>query len=145
MKKNAKSCLCSLGFGLVALTIAVPASSQSKQTISNLPNGNYFYSTSRNPYQSGAEYLIFRKTGNTITGMKYPVPGETTCFSGRSRSRGITNVIIYLQPLGTGAGEFRRRNPINLNSYYRLRFDSAPDFAKRGRDRCLRVFSNYRQ
>ncbi len=156
-----KELIASKGFmslGLVALvTLAsngLPLKAQqkqagsrpSRQTISSLPNGNYFYGTSRNPYQSGADYLIFRKTGRTIIGMKYPVPGETTCFKGTASSNGITNVIIYLQALGeeSRSGEFRPRNPINLNSYYRLRVDSAPNFAKRGRDQCMRVFSNLR-
>lgn len=139
-----------ISLGLVALvTLAsnsLPVKSQPRQTISSLPNGNYFYGTSRNPYQSGADYLIFRKTGRTIIGMKYPVPGETTCFKGTASSNRITNVIIYLQALGegSGSGEFTPRNPINFNSYYRLRVDSAPDFAKRGRDQCMRVFSNRR-
>ena len=134
-------------FGLTLPILAyncLPVVAQSKQKISSLPNGNYFYGTSRSPYKSGTDYLIFRKTGNIITGMKYPVPGETTCFRGNASSNTINNVTIRLQELGEGSssGEFVRRNPINLNSYYRLRFDQVPDFAKRGLRECITVFSN---
>jgi hypothetical protein len=122
------------------------ASSQSRQTISSLPNGNYFYGTSREPYKSGADYLIFRKTGTTLTGMKYPVPGETTCFRGTAGSGAINKVTIRYEPLGegSGAGKFISRNPINTSSFYKLRFEQAPDFAKKGLQECIQVFSNRR-
>lgn len=117
-----------------------------RESVQRLPNGNYFYGTSRSPYQSNTDYLIFRKTGNTIIGMRYPVPGETTCFRGSLSSGRITNVVIRFEPLGVGGerGEFRRSNPINLSSYYRLRVEQAPNFARRGLQDCMRVFSNRR-
>lgn len=134
---------------LAATSLPVVAQSQatprnpSRPALSSLPDGNYFYGTSRSPYQSGSDYLIFRKKGTSITGIRYPVPGETTCFKGTAGRQEITNVTIRFEPLGLGEEpEFLSRPPINVSSYYKLRFDQSPDFAGKGLQECIRVFAN---
>ncbi|MBD1920369.1 hypothetical protein H6F77_04450 [Microcoleus sp. FACHB-831] len=156
MKKNLIKGTGIVSFGVVAIGILatnwLPVFAQSssaptkqtKQAISSLPNGNYFYGSSRLPYKSGGDYVIFRKTGGTITGMKYPVPGEPTCFKGTASRTTITNVTVQYVPLGesNAQGNFVPRNPLNLSSYYKLKFDQAPNFAKKGLQGCVQVFAN---
>lgn len=154
MRKNFIKGAGLISMGAIALVAAnfLPVFAQIKQTptrqsvaISRLPNGTYFYGTSPAPYQTGTNYLFFRKTGNTIVGMKYPLPGEFTCLRGTTRNNTISNTVIHLVPLGgETSGEFVARDPINLNSYYRLRTNQAPEFAQRGLQGCLQVFSNRR-
>lgn len=155
MRRTFINCSGLIGLASVTLGISAPnflpalaqsrttPNSQTQQSLSRLADGNYFYGTSRAAYKSGSDYLIFRKTGNTLTGMKYPVPGETTCFKGTASSNRITNVFIHFKPLGeeNSAGEFKSRNPINVNGYYKLAFGESPDFAKKGLQECLRIFS----
>lgn len=144
--------LISIGAIAILAANALPVFAKLKQTstrqsiaISRLPNGTYFYGTSPAPYRTGTNYLFFRKTGSTIVGMKYPIPGEYTCFRGTARNNTISNIAIHLIPLEeTTGGQFVPRDPINLASYYRLRANQAPSFAQSGLQRCLQVFSNQR-
>lgn len=151
MLKNQNTWLALLGMSLAVLApIGWPVVAQvqrtqtnpTRQTLASLPNGNYFYGTSQKPYQSGANYLMFQKSGTKVTGVKYPVPGEMTCFQGTVNSNTITKVMIRLEAgLGSETGEFLARDPIALLSYSPIRFNQGPVFARKELQHCLQVFS----
>ncbi|GEM_PF-3020576 len=76
------------------------ATKQSRQTIQRLPNGNYFYGKSRLPNQEDVDYFAFRKTGNTVIGVKF-----RCIFLKLKRLRVPQNImeieLIYRAPLET--------------------------------------------
>jgi len=114
---------------------------QANRRIQSLPDGDYFYGTSRVPNKSGSDYLIFRKKGNKVTGMRYPVPGETSCFTGTARVGAITNVTSEFVELGEGGKrQFIRERNINLTSYYKLRWNQAPNGGTKLIRECTKVF-----
>lgn len=118
---------------------------QAAQTIQRLPNDDYFYGRSRSPAQADGSYLVFRKSGNIVTGLSYVYRGEGYCFQGRISSNNITNINREFAELGLGSRTvLRRGNPINLNSYNRLNLNQIPpdSNARRRLAECIRLFSN---
>jgi len=114
---------------------------EANRRIQNLPDGNYYYGESLVPNSSGSDYLIFRKKGNKVTGMRYPVPGETSCFTGTASSGAITNVTVEFMELGEGGKrELLRGKDIDLGSYYKLRFNQAPGGGTKFIQECTKVF-----
>lgn len=146
--------LFAFGLTLSSLTVSSVAvlaqvreetSKQAAQTIQRLPNGDYFYGRSRSPAQADVSYLVFRKSGNTVTGLSYIYRGEGYCFQGRVSGNNINNITREYVELGLGSRtELRRGNPINLSSYNRLNFNQIPadSNARRRLPECIRLFSN---
>lgn len=65
---------------------------QSRQTIQSLPNGNYLYGEVSSPNKVGGKYVVFRKSGNMVTGLSYTRnSGENYCFTGTVKSNTVTN------------------------------------------------------
>ena len=125
--------------------IQLETTKQSRQTLQRLPNGNYFYGRSRSPAQADVSYLVFRKSGSTVTGLSYVYRGEGYCFKGTVSGNNINNITREYVELGLGSRtELRRGNPINLSSYNRLNFNQIPadSNARRRLPECIRLFSN---
>ena len=117
-----------------------PTGRDGKQTIQSLPDGKYLYGRVIDPKQSDRR-VVFRKTGNTITGITYNF-GKEECFQGTANRNTITNTRFpntsrdgKLSFIGGGS------NFLGETSY-RLRLEEAPDNIKRSLEECIKVFSN---
>lgn len=139
-----------LGYGISLAVLGIgslPVFAQNSQEYpaASLPDGDYFYGQSRSATTYGT-YFIFRKTGNIITGQQYNAPAAGHCFQGKIEQNTIVDITLgYLNDAFTiesGYHFVSNQEPINLNLYYRLRFDQASEGAVRGLQRCLNAFPN---
>ncbi|MEG4087948.1 hypothetical protein [Microcoleus sp. Pol12B4] len=115
-----------------------PTEGDGKQTIQSLPDGKYLYGRVIDPKQPDMR-VVFRKIGNTITGIKYNF-GKIECFQGTTQRNTITNTIFpnasrdgKLSFVGGGS------NLLGENSY-RLRLEEAPDEVRRSLEGCIKAF-----
>ncbi len=139
-----------LGYGISLAVLGIgslPVFAQNSQEYpaASLPDGDYFYGQSRSATTYGT-YFIFRKTGNIITGQQYNAPAAGDCFQGKIEQNTIVDITLgYLNDAFTiesGYHFVSNQEPINLNLYYRLRFDQASEGAVRGLQRCINAFPN---
>lgn len=117
-----------------------PTGRDGKQTIQSLPDGKYLYGQLIDPKQPDRR-VMFRKIGNTITGITYNY-GREDCFQGTANRNTITNTIFpnasrdgKLSFIGGGS------NFLGDNSY-QLRLEEAPDEVRRSLEGCIKAFSD---
>jgi hypothetical protein len=117
-----------------------PTEGDGKQTIQSLPDGKYLYGEVIDPKQPDMR-VVFRKIGNTVTGIKYNY-GPTECFQGTANRNTITKTIFpnasrdgKLSFIGGGS------NFLGDNSY-RLRLEEAPDEVRRSLEGCIKAFDS---
>lgn len=112
-------------------------------SITNLPDGNYFYGESPQSDEPGQKYLIFRKTGNLIAGQKYLFQtDDSICFQGIAESSTINNVeIAYFEPSKEGLKwYFDKEQPIPISGLHQIDFAKAPQLSTANMQECLKVF-----
>mgnify|MGYP005843993709 CR=1 FL=1 len=120
------------------------AANSLNQGLKNLPDGDYFYGELPETNSTGSKYVVFRKTGNLITGQEYILQSDhSNCFRGTAEVNGIANVkIAYLEPSRDGAKwSFGERDSITTNELHPLSFEKAPDFATRNLRECINLFA----
>ncbi|MCA1994036.1 MAG: hypothetical protein LDL41_18615 [Coleofasciculus sp. S288] len=120
------------------------AANSKNQGLKNLPDGYYFYGELPETNSTGSKYVVFRKTGNLITGQEYILQSDhSNCFRGTADVNGIANVkIAYLEPSREGAKwSFGERDSITTNELHPLSFEKAPDFATRNLRECINLFA----
>ncbi len=121
------------------------AANNTIQGLKTLPDGDYFYGEFPDAISTGRKYLVFRKTGNLITGQEYIFQTDQShCFTGTADINNIVNVkIAYREPSkDDGKWLFSERESIKTNELHRLGFEKAPDFAASNLQECIKVFTN---
>ncbi|MEG4202703.1 hypothetical protein QUA20_02050 [Microcoleus sp. Pol7_A1] len=114
-----------------------PTEGNGKQTIQSLPDGKYLYGRVIDPKQPDMR-VVFRKIGNTITGIKYNF-GKIECFQGTTQRNTITNT-IFPNASRDGKLSFVGGSNILGENSYRLRFEEAPDEVRRSLEGCIKAF-----
>jgi hypothetical protein len=120
---------------------------QSRQTIQSLPDGDYLYGEVSYPNQGGRKYVIFRKSGNVITGLEYTRNTDAlSCFQGSVNSNIIANATIAEWPEPDPRSSvrvlFSTGKSIDLSRLYRINgFDSQVSSTASIR-KCNQVFAD---
>lgn len=119
------------------------ANTTTTQGLRGLPDGDYFYGELPETDKTGHKYLIFRKTGNLVTGQEYLFQtDQSNCFRGTADTNGIANVkVAYFELSREGTKWFfDERDSIKTSDFHRFSFEKAPDFASRNLQECINIF-----
>jgi len=116
-----------------------PTEENGKQTIQSLPDGKYLYGRVIDQKQPDRR-VMFRKIGNTITGITYNF-GKEECFQGTANRNTITNT-RFPNASRDGKLSFVGGSNILGENSYRLRLEEAPDNIKRGLQECIKLFDS---
>lgn len=127
----------------------VPANSESNAlaiNLSNLPDGEHFYGEVASPQQMGAEYLIFRKAGETVSGIQYTYQsGQIACYQGKVNPQAITDADVAIaNEAGYGdpqapAWLFTNDKTIDLSGMQKLNSTQIPTSVENELQECLRI------
>lgn len=123
---------------------------QSRKTIQGLPNGNYLFGEVSYPNKVGGKYVVFRKSGNIITGLSYTTnSGDNYCFRGTVKSSTVTNATFAYwsepDPPNPVRISFVTGQSLDLSRLYRVNgFDSQVNATELIRE-CNRAFDNRRR
>ena len=127
-----------------------PGVDNRKPTITNLPDGNYFYGESAEFDRPGSRYLVFVKTDNVLIGQEYFWQTEHShCFKGIVNENTVKNVkIAYRQPsleAEDAQWSFEDMKPIRISDFQSISWDKTPDFAKNNLQDCVKIFSIFNE
>lgn len=128
-------------------TVAVRSDSElNSLNLINLPDGEHFYGEVTNPQEIGANYLIFRKEGETVFGIQYIYQsGQISCYQGKVNPQAITDADLAIaNEAGYGdpqapAWIFRNNETIDLSGFQKLSLNQIPATVNNELQECLQM------
>jgi hypothetical protein len=113
--------------------------------LENLPDGEYFYGQSPTPDAPGQLYVVFRKTANSMSGLKYAFQTDNSgCFQGIAQGEKVVNLQgAYAQPSRDGLQWSMEQNlePLDLTGFHSIGFENIPDYAQQSFQQCVAIFA----